>query len=101
MRPLGTLRTTNETRDAPGGELNEYERDNALPGTSTLTYWPGRNVSSSGASTSTVNSMVESDSLSTFASVPSCRETPVLHAADNAGTRITQSERGRVWHART
>ena len=36
----------------------------------------------------------------TAAIAPSNRVTPVLQAADEAGTRITQSDLGRIWQVR-
>ena len=91
----------NDTRGVPGCELNEYERDDVVPGISTFTYCPARKPSCSGVSRSIAKCSVESDSFSTAASVPSWRAAPVLHALDEAGTRITQSPRGRVWQAST
>lgn len=100
MRPSGTLRTTKAARSAPGGELNEYERVRPVPGISTLTYCPGRKLRLPASSRSMAKPMVESDSRSTEAMVPLKVATPVLHAVDEAATLTTQSEVGRVWHAR-
>ncbi|MOA55927.1 hypothetical protein D3C78_1798160 [compost metagenome] len=66
----------------------------------TFTYWPGRKPRLAAASSSMAKPMVESDRVSTAASVPSKVVTPVLHACDEAGILITQSDFGRVWQAR-
>src|SRR5580692_4807215 len=87
-------------RDSPGTDEKEYERSWPLPGTSILTYWPGRNT---GAVASTASSSTTAASLccSIFDTVAANLLCSVLHAVDDAGTAITQSPCGTIWHVST
>jgi hypothetical protein len=65
-----------------------------------LTYWPGRKLSAAGSSRS-IGSRWSIGQRGHGGDGASKLATPVLQAVDEAGTRITQSERGRIWQAST
>jgi hypothetical protein len=70
-----------------------------LPGTIRFTYCPGRNAS--GRSAWTQNETVVDESRAMRVSLPPCAPTSVLHAADDAGMRTTQSDVGFIWQVST
>ena len=70
-----------------------------LPGTCRLTYWPGRKDKGRSACSEKVTVVAESRAM--FVSFPPCEPTSVLQAAADAGTRITQSDLGRIWQVST
>src|SRR5262249_12223302 len=99
ISPSGTSRIRKQSSALFGGELNEYERISLLPGTCRFTYWPGRNAI--GASASRENETVVAESRPIVFRRPPNVLTSVLHAADDAGTLITQSDFGFIWHVST
>src|SRR5574343_857290 len=92
IRPPGTSRIRKPSSSWSGAELKEYERVSLLPGTFRFTYWPGRK--DSGRSAFSVKLTVVGDSRSILDRWPPWLPTSVLQAADEAGTRITQSDLG-------
>src|SRR5262245_27047790 len=99
MRPSGTSRIRKESSALCGGELNEYDRVSLVPGTCRFTYWPGRNAS--GWSECRENVTVVGESRPIFFRRPPNVLTSALHAADDAGTLITQSDCGFIWQVST
>ena len=99
MSPSGTSRIRNVSSALCGGELNEYDRVSLLPGTCRLTYWPGRKAS--GCSACRENETVVAESRPMVFRRPPKVLTSVLHAADDAGTLITQSAVGFIWQVST
>src|SRR6516164_3735557 len=99
MSPSGTSRIRKASSDLFGAELKEYERVSLLPGTIRFTYWPGRKAR--GRSASSRKDTVVDESRWIFVSLPPCAPTSVLHAAEDAGTRTTQSEVGFIWQVST
>ena len=69
-----------------------------LPGTCRLTYWPGRKAIGRSAVSENVTVVVESRAI--WLTRAPCVPTSVLHAADDAGTRTTQSDFGFIWQVR-
>src|SRR5882762_5938428 len=99
IRPSGTSRIRNDSSVWCGAELNEYARVSLLPGTCRFTYCPGRKAI--GRSACSENDTVVGESRAIFASLPPNVPTSVLQAADEAGTRITQSEVTFIWQVST
>src|ERR1700730_67017 len=97
--PSGTSRIRNDSSAWCGAELNEYERVSLLPGTCRVTYCPGRKAS--GCSACSENDTVVAESRAICANLPPNVPTSVLHAADEAGTRITQSDVTFIWQVST
>src|SRR5215471_5602462 len=99
IRPSGTSRIRKESSAPFGAELNEYERVSLVPGTCRFTYCPGRK--DTGWSAFSENDTVVFESREIVDSRPPKVLISALHAAEEAGTLITQSDVGFIWQVRT
>src|SRR5260370_9333770 len=101
-RPLAVCGIRNETSGASGDELNEYDRFcPPVSGTTRLTYCPGRKVSGGSGSSCMEKLVVVSERWLIALIWPLWLATPVLQTLEVAAIRMTQSEFGRIWQART
>src|SRR5699024_12757282 len=100
MAPPGAYLMRNDRCFSSGPVENEYERVWSVPGTDTLTYWPGRNARAPRSSSSTVRANAPSARRSTAVTVAGCAAAAVLAMSEVVGICTPLSDCGIIWHGR-
>ncbi len=100
ITPPGVCLTRKLSGSSFGPLLKEYDRLSSVPGTATLTYCPGRNVSWSRFGISTVRDVVVGDSRSSTVIRPAYVAAWVLATAEELAICRTRSDFGVMLQGR-